>query len=550
MSVIDRLVRRPLLARVIGTVSAGVALGLSWEPYGWWPLAFVAVSALTLLVRDARPRRAFGLGYLFAVVALVLSLGWIRVLGWPIAAALICFESLFLALLTMGLSTIQRRSRWWPLWAACLWTLCEFTYSRFPFGGFGWTRLAYGAVDGPLAGWFPVVGTAGVSFLVALSAQGLAWLVLRWTGALPHPRTSGRQRLRSVAPVAAGLVGLQMAGGVLQFTEPVVGASEQGTVRVAIVQGNVPGKGIEAMGRMRAVTDNHLAETRRLAEQVRAGEVPQPDFVLWPENSTDIDPTVDPVTEATVQAAVEAIGVPIFVGAVTNGPGPDERQTTGMWWDPVQGPTATYHKRNLVPFGEWIPFRDQLLPVIPMLELVGRQGVPGTDPGVLQVQLADGRQLAVGDLICFELAYDGTVNDVITHGAQVVVVQSNNATYGGTGQIEQQFAITRARAMETRREISVATTNSVSGHIDRHGRVTERTEEFTAASSVVTMPLRQGSTIAVLLGRWVDLGLSLAGLGALLVAVLNPWTGRARRRGAWSVRPMPEPSDSAPTETE
>lgn len=532
MSVIDRLVRRPLLARVIGTVVAGVALGLSWEPYGWWPLSFVAVSALTLLVRDARPRRAFGLGYLFSVVALVLSLGWIRVLGWPIAAALICFESLFLALLTMGLSTVQRRLRWWPLWAACLWTLCEFIYSRFPFGGFGWTRLAYGAVDGPLAGWFPVVGTAGVSFLVALSAQGLAWLVLRWPGARPHPRAS---RLRSIAPVAVGLVLLQVAGGVLQFTDPVVGASQQGTVRVAIVQGNVPGKGIEAMGRMRAVTDNHLAETRRLAERVRAGEVPQPDFVLWPENSTDIDPTADPVTEATVQAAVEAIGVPIFVGAVTNGPGPDERQTTGMWWDPVQGPTASYHKRNLVPFGEWIPFRDQLIPVIPMLELVGRQGVPGTDPGVLQVRLADGRQLAVGDLICFELAYDGTVNDVITHGAQVVVVQSNNATYGGTGQIEQQFAITRARAMETRREISVATTNSVSGHIDRHGRVTERTEEFTAASSVVTMPLRQGSTIAVLLGRWVDLGLSMAGLGALLVAVLNPWTGRARRRGAWSV---------------
>ena len=86
-----------------------------------------------------------------------------------------------------------------------------------------------------------------------------------------------------------------------------------------------------------------------------------------------------------------------------------------------------------------------------------------------------GRPLKVGDVICFELAYDRTVYDADAAGAQVSMVQSNNATYGGTGQIEQQFAITRARAMESRREIAVATTNSVSGFIDRDGRVVHRT---------------------------------------------------------------------------
>ncbi len=76
-------------------------------------------------------------------------------------------------------------------------------------------------------------------------------------------------------------------------------------------------------------------------------------------------------------------------------------------------------------------------------------------------------------------------------------MQSNNATYGGTGQIEQQFAITRARAMEARREIAVATTNSVSGFIDRDGRVVQRTAEFTADSMVVSMPLRSALTPAL-----------------------------------------------------
>ena len=155
---------------------------------------------------------------------------------------------------------------------------------------------------------------------------------------------------------------------------------------------------------------------------------------------------------------------------------------------------------------------------IPLLAKVGAQSVPGTEPGVLTVPVGD-RQLAVGDIICFELAYDNTVYDTLTNGAQVLVVQSNNATYGGTGQIEQQFAITRARAMEARREIAVATTNSVSGHIDRNGRVTARTMEFTAESAVFGMPIRNGLTPAITLAPWLERGLAVAGLLACLFAV-------------------------------
>ena len=131
-----------------------------------------------------------------------------------------------------------------------------------------------------------------------------------------------------------------------------------------------------------------------------------------------------------------------------------------------------------------------------ILEKVGAQSVPGTKPGVLEVPVG-GRTIRVGDAICFELAYDQTMYQVVRGGAQVLMVQSNNATYGGTGQIEQQFAITRARAMEARREIAVATTNSVSGLIDARGRVIFKTHEFTAASAVVTMPIRTAITPAV-----------------------------------------------------
>ena len=168
-----------------------------------------------------------------------------------------------------------------------------------------------------------------------------------------------------MALAGAGVVALVAVGGALTRYQVDDLAGDGPAISVGIVQGNVPGRGIEALGRARSVTNNHLSETIDLMTRARLGEVPRPDFVLWPENSTDIDPVLDGRTQTTVQAAAEIADVPILVGAVTQGPGPDERQTSALWWDPQSGPVATYHKRNLVPFGEWIPFRSQLLPLVP-----------------------------------------------------------------------------------------------------------------------------------------------------------------------------------------
>ena len=509
---------------------AGAALGLSFQPYGLWPLLLVSLPAFTLIVRSQRPhdagwRGAFGLGYLFGLGLLVVAISWLHVLGVWVAGLLIAFESLFFGLLAIAISLVSRY-RAWPLAVACCWALTEFAYARIPFGGFGWTRIAYAAVDTPLAGLLPVVGVAGLSFAVALIGQLVAWGVVARFGAAG----SGR----SVALAAAGVVALVAVGGALTRYQVDALAGDGPAIQVGIVQGNVPGRGIEALGRARSVTNNHLSETIDLMTRARLGEVPRPDFVLWPENSTDIDPVLDDRTQTTVQAAAEIAGLPILVGAVTQGPGPDERQTTALWWDPQTGPVATYHKRNLVPFGEWIPFRSQLLPLVPILAQVGSQSIPGTEPGVLEVSVG-GRPLRVGDVICFELAYDQTVYQTLTGGAQILMVQSNNATYGGTGQIEQQFAITRARAMEARREIAVATTNSVSGFVDRDGQVVQRTTEFSAASLVAAMPPRSALTPAVRWAPTIERGLALIGLLLIAGGVVT----RVRSRGG--VEPVAEP---------
>jgi apolipoprotein N-acyltransferase len=515
-------VSRPVLLRVVVVLLAGVALGLSWQPYGWWPLLLVAMPALTLAIRGVRPLHAFGLGYLFGLTMLAIAVSWVHVLGTWVAAALIIFISLYFGLLGLTI-TLVGRLRWWPLATACCWVLIEYTYSRIPFGGFGWTRIAYAAVDTPLAGFFPLIGVAGVSFAVALIGQLIAWAVLAlWTARRERPARRSPAIIAGALAVSLVLLGLALR--LYQVEPPVTSA---GSVRVGIVQGNIPGRGIEAMGRARSVTNNHLSETINLMTKVRLGQEPQPDFLLWPENSTDIDPTVDPLTGLTVQAAAKVADRPILVGAVMEGPGFDERQTAALWWDPDRGVLARYDKQNLVPFGEWIPFRAQLLPLIPLLQQVGAQSVPGTRPGVLDVSV-DGQPIKIGDAICFELAYDQTIYRAIAGGAQVMMVQSNNATYGGTGQIEQQFAITRARAMESRREIAVATTNSVSGFITRDGAVATRTQEFTAQSIVVDMPLRSALTPAIQVAPWLERGLALVALLACLAAVLSG-TRRAKQ---------------------
>jgi apolipoprotein N-acyltransferase len=487
----------------------GLLLALAFAPFALWWLTVPVVAASTLAVRGLSLPRAALVGLVLGIAFFGLLLHWLSVIGWDAWALLVLLESAFLAVLLMAVAAVQRL-RGWPLWTAACWVGIELARAHLPFGGFPWGRLAFAQDPGPFL-WFAALGGAPlVTFAVALSAGFLAQAVvlLRGRGAV----------LSLVAAVAVPCVALLI---------PVPTDGQQ--VTAALIQGNVPRTGMDAFGQQQAVLDNHVATSKALAAKVAAGLAPQPVIEIWPENSTDIDPYADAGTRALIQTAVDATKAPTLVGAVIDNPA-DHRtvHNVGIVWAPASaagtgGPGEMYVKRHPVPFGEYIPFRPVLTRFITRLDRIPKDFAPGSAPGVLQLG-----PVTIGDVICFEVAYDGIVRDVVSGGAQVVVVQTNNATYGRTGQPEQQLAMTRLRAVETGRSVLVAATSGLSAVVAPDGHLVAVSQEFERWTYDGPVTLRTGRTVADVVGAWPELFLGTLGLGAFALAISRRRRERSR----------------------
>src|SRR5262245_4360201 len=488
--------------RLLAALGAGVVLALSFPPYGLWPLAFPAIATLGLVAGGVRARMGAAVGVVFGLGFFAILLSWMRVIGADAWVALTLLESAFLAALGAGLA-VTARLRWWPLAHAALWVGAEMLRARLPFGGFPWGRLAFGQAHTPLTPFAAIGGAPLVTFLTALVGTLLAY------GVTTAYTTRRPERLLSAGVAVAG-VGAIVALG---FAVPMPTSGDR-SVTVALVQGNVPRLGLDFQGQRMAVVRNHVAATVDLARRVEAGELPRPDLVIWPENATDIDPYRDPEVRSLIDGAVRAVGVPTLVGAVVDG-GPQGRpQNAGIVWDPATGPGETYIKRHLVPFGEYVPLRSLLENGISRFDRIPRDFSPGDRVGVLTVGPAK-----LGDVICFEVAYDDVVRDTVKHGAQAIVVQTNNATYGHTGQTEQQLAISRLRAVEHGRSMLIAATSGISALISPDGSIVERSKEFTRDLIVAPAPLRGGYTLADRVGDVPEWLLAGVGLVALALAI-------------------------------
>ncbi|MFB7269278.1 apolipoprotein N-acyltransferase [Streptomyces sp. NPDC056244] len=512
LSALPRRLIRPGAAAL-----SGVMLYASFPPRTLWWLALPGFALLGWSLYGRRLRASFGLGYLAGLGFLLPLLVWTGAeVGPGPWLALVAIEALFIAFTGMGIAAVSRLPVW-PVWAAAVWILGEAVRARVPFGGFPWGKIAFGQADSVFLPLAAVGGTPVLGFAVVLCGFGLYEVVrqvlaYRTAGTFPR-RAASVAALTVLVPVAAALAALPLVDD----------SAEDGTATVAAIQGNVPRAGLEFNAQRRAVLDNHVRRTLQLAADVKSGKEPQPDFVLWPENSSDIDPYRNPDARAVIDQAAKAIGVPISVGAVVT-PDTGPLRNTQILWDPERGPTATYDKRQIQPFGEYLPLRSLVRMISPgYADMVRRDFGRGSEPGVFDLA---GTQ--VGLATCYEAAFDWAVRDTVTNGAQLISVPSNNATFDRSEMTYQQLAMSRVRAVEHSRTVVVPVTSGVSAIIQPDGTITQKSGMFTPDALVAKVPLRSSLTPATRLGTLPEGLLAALALGGLGWATARSVRGSAR----------------------
>lgn len=483
----------------------GVLSSLNFEPVGL-PFAMVlGVAGLIWLARslsDARKRTVAVAGVLFGVGFMGPLIWWMNAVSSGAYVALVIAQTLFFIPIMLALRAAMRL-RGWPVWGAGVWVTGEWARGGFPFSGFPWGRLAHTSIDTPFSSFARLVGMPGTSAALFV-VSALLVLVVAGSGT--------RQRLVAAAGVVAlGAAGLLLPTGI---------AGADGTRQVALIQGDVPG--VFLTWPRGEIFDLHVAQTTRLAEQVAAGEVPRPDMVLWPENATDIDPYHDDGVRDQIEGLSARLDAPILVGGIFDGPTTETAYNAGVVWT-ADGPGERYVKLKPVPFGEYVPFRKQAGFVFNRLARdIPRDMVAGNEPGAMTI--GDTR---IGDTICYDIAYDGVTRRAVDGGAQLMVVQTSNAAFTGTSQPEQQWDISRLRAIETGRWVVVPSTNGISGVVDPKGRSVERAPLHEPASINAEVTLASGKTPALVIGRYLEWLLVAMGWGAWWFGTRRSKNGRA-----------------------
>jgi apolipoprotein N-acyltransferase len=536
----------PLLPAMLVAIAGGLALAAAFPPVGFWPLAAVGPGLLVVSLWRRSLRGSFAVGLGFGLAFFVPLLSWLINVAWYAWGALAVAEAVIFALFAIG-QRLMLRLRAWPAAVACWWVAVEAFRDRWPYA-FPWGRLSMSQAQAPTVRWVAYGGPPLLTFLVALAGTTLAWLLLaprrtsrsmasrsvtprrmplrlaaRWSGARwPAARRADDAAPLSAVPAAVGrrvvpalafaaAAGVALAGAALPAGQ--WGASSP-TAEVAAVQGNVPRAGTFAKQVQETiVTENHAAATEQFAAQVRAGSRPAPDLVIWPENSTDIDPGLNPYVYATIAGAVGMINRPVLVGAVLDNP----RRNTGELWLPGRGPVAIYVKRQLVPFGEYIPFRGLISSFSSLPSLQPVDFTPGHGAVVFRVG-----KIRLGDVICYEVGFDNLVSSEVSAGANLLTEQTNDADFeldGQLGETLQQLAMARIRAIEFDRGMIVSGTTGVSAIIAPDGSLIAHTRTWQRAVLEARVPLLSGSTLAERAGEAPEIIFSALALAALAWAI-------------------------------
>ena len=459
-----------------GCLAAGAALPLAFAPFGLFPVAFVSVAALFLAWRACRtPRRAFLRGWLFGLGAFGAGASWVResfafsnvpealspVLTAGFVGCLACYPAA-VGWIAARASPAGDAPRLLAVYPAA-WMLGEWLRG-WAFTGFTWLQLGYSQIDAPAAGWLPVIGVYGAGALVAFAAGGLAWALLR--------------RDRRAFVLLGGAAALWGAGAALariEWTRPAGPPLE-----VAIVQGNVA-QDLKWRPEMRERTlDRYAALTREHFDA---------DLVVWPESAMPgfLD-TLEAFTRRITAEAVERDGS-VLAGVMTRkGPGGPYLNSVVML-----GPEpGAYHKRRLVPFGEYVPIAPLIRPV---MEAIGVRMADFGRGAREQAALHVG-PYAIGVSICYEIAFGDEVRRALPNAALLVTV-SNDAWFGDSLGPHQHLEMARVRAAESGRWLVRSTNTGLSAVVSPKGAVVARLPQFEIAAGTFEVVPMRGATPSV-----------------------------------------------------
>jgi apolipoprotein N-acyltransferase len=503
---------RPLLrwwAALPVAIAAGFVYDLGFPEVGVWPLAFVGIglALLTLIGRSAGG--ALLVGFAFGATFYLVHVDWTsRYLGPVPWLALSLLEAAFVA---VGALLIALAYRWvptaWPgRWArlvglpaivAGLWVAREVAIGTVPYGGFPWARAAHSQALSPFAEVVSWGGQLGLSAVMVFIVAA----VIEWV------RLAGWRDVRTAIPaVLVTAVAIAL---------PAWPTTASGSLRVASVQGNGPAGYFDARERG-DILQSQLDATEAVLDE------PGIDVLLWPEGSVDIDPLRDPSTAGLLDRLSEEIDGPVVVNTVTtSGEGDDvEFFNTSLNWRAGEGAVQEYSKRHPVPFGEYIPDRDFYMLFAPdLISLVQRGYSPGTQSPVFDLD-----DVQAGLAICFDVIYDDVIWEGAHDGAELYLLQTNNADFRGTDENLQQLAIARLRAIETGRSVVNISTVGTSQVMNSDGTTIDALPADEPGAMVTDVPLRTGLTPAVVLGPWVPGVITVFALGALI------WAGVRSRR--------------------
>jgi len=440
-----------LVALLLSALS-GALLSAAFEPVGKWWVAPIAIAAHMYALSISRKKVLSS--FLFAVTLNLIVLHWsstfVGSLPWVILAVGMSIFYLPLALV----------SKWGMTAYPLLYILLEELRNRFPFGGFGWVRVAYTQADSPFSKIAAIGGASALSALTLLIALILFFVTQRRISAI------------TFLPFLLILIPVNL--------------STSGNATVLMIQGNVPTLGLDFNSRAKAVFNNHFEKT-----QEEIAKDPKVDFILWPENSVDVDPFLN----TDVNASLNSIQQPLIIGAILN-KGSSLYNTSILWGGELPN---TYIKQHLTPFGEYIPLRSLARIISPLVDEV-EDFSPGDGGKTFSIG-----EIKVAPVICYELIDDDLLRQAAAD-SNILAVQTNSATFGMSAESAQQLSITRVRAIEHGRNIASVSTTGYSAIINSSGKVVEQTAMGSADSIRAEVGLIEGQTPRDAAGDWALIG--------------------------------------------